>query len=788
MTAVPQSNSPGNWDCPRCKSTVPFAQFCNNCRCLHPPQRCNRCTFASKYNAINCEMCQYDKDNFAETKAALSSIINNEANDRNRNHNNHNNTNPPDLSQGNTSAEPIGIDCLSYDPAQLFQQSLDQHINNNKPQKQKQQQHDNDDEILDLTQVVDEFEDNDRVLNNNNNNRNESRLEASTTKISIASTITADDEQDPEMKQAMEESMKIHMSERERFKRLSSQVTDDDLPNLNIFIEAQASSSGNSGSSSESGLFGEFGDLFGSYNQPDDNNDQDTEMMGNDDQHQIKTNQRKRKRGKYENENEEDYVPSQGTDLEEIGQPSKKRQKVSASIPKKKKNKRPPSRPRRKRKQQRDESPESDIDEHIANPTHSNNHNRNHNHNRNSNSSIFHDDEKDEDEDDDIQKQNEEEVKVDIESIPKAHRTKIEKAFQKFLNQYLKGTFCLRTLCIDYGPGFKGRCKAFDTILKDTSWRPKSLQLPPNVPFQSMVNDDAMPYTASYKYYSLYTHGGVIDKRRIYTNATTEEVDKLKGLYNNGLADYFLPRMVDKNKFKYFPYVLVRLTPKEFHAIWNRRDKHYENGFDAMINEIKTKTNAERINIVMENVAQNLNHVMNQKQTNLSFQSDNDKRDDDKWKDAQHVKDMMVTHCFGDRSIHCTFTSNVKATAEFVVRSARTLAEARFNKLRVNGLSNSDHNRKGTRDGTTGKTLKDIFFSTLVTITGISDTKAAGITSQYPTTGTLIAAYANCDEEQGKRLLMNINPVGRSTKIGRAMSEKIYDIYYGNEDGDKLRA
>ena len=102
-----------------------------------------------------------------------------------------------------------------------------------------------------------------------------------------------------------------------------------------------------------------------------------------------------------------------------------------------------------------------------------------------------------------------------------------------------------------------------------------------------------------------------------------------------------------------------------------------------------------------------------------------------------------------------------------------------------NALTNSNHNRKGVR--TNGcKTEKDTFFSSLVSINGVSEKKAAGITSLYGDAIALIGKYVSLSEEEGKRLLQDIYTFGGNQRLGPKLSAKIYDIFYGNTDGDKI--
>ncbi|CAG8494658.1 7514_t:CDS:2 [Dentiscutata erythropus] len=79
-------------------------------------------------------------------------------------------------------------------------------------------------------------------------------------------------------------------------------------------------------------------------------------------------------------------------------------------------------------------------------------------------------------------------------------------------------------------------------------------------------------------------------------------------------------------------------------------------------------------------------------------------------------------------------------------------------------------------------TLKDTFVRMLMTIRGISVDKAAEITKIYPTPRKLIEEFDSLTTENDKKkMIMNAcNGIIRRKKIGPALSDKIYQIWFAN--------
>ena len=135
----------------------------------------------------------------------------------------------------------------------------------------------------------------------------------------------------------------------------------------------------------------------------------------------------------------------------------------------------------------------------------------------------------------------------------------------------------------------------------------------------------------------------------------------------------------------------------------------------------------------------------------------------------------MVAMYINDPNDRFVITRNSAESAEYVIRTARTLAEGRFQKWRVNALSNSNHNRKGVR-GNGSKSGKDIFDSTLVAINGVSENKAKAISAEYKSVGDLQAKYMVLNEEEGRLLLKDMQPIGYEHRLHCDELQKKYGI------------
>merc|ERR1712154_232215 len=92
------------------------------------------------------------------------------------------------------------------------------------------------------------------------------------------------------------------------------------------------------------------------------------------------------------------------------------------------------------------------------------------------------------------------------------------------------------------------------------------------------------------------------------------------------------------------------------------------------------------IQITLEGVAQRVAKLDNARQID-----DNDKLQCS-FDNVSQLKDTMMAYYFRDKNVHIIYSPKIGDTAEYVIRAARTLADARFKKLRVNQLSVSDHN------------------------------------------------------------------------------------------------
>ena len=293
----------------------------------------------------------------------------------------------------------------------------------------------------------------------------------------------------------------------------------------------------------------------------------------------------------------------------------------------------------------------------------------------------------------------------------------IEKAYQKFLCCYVKVSYAQRTICIEFGPNFTGRSKAFHQILSDTAWRPKSLkqEIPENVAYDHCDNPTLPPFVARIKSHRINT-----DKNLIFPDADNEQsIALLKGLKLDGLAKYFLPKLLDKTKAIYADWIMLRLDFVNFCRIWN------EKGFDGMLSKVKKLENVRIICVVLEGMS-----ASNVSKKECAFA------------DVEHLKDAMMKYHFYDNRLHFIYKRNQRETAEYLVRSARSLADHRFKKKEVNQLNVANQSRKVIRAEKGKSSEKDSFVGSLLNIHNLSESKAMGIINKYPQKGLLMKAYS----------------------------------------------
>jgi crossover junction endonuclease MUS81 len=71
----------------------------------------------------------------------------------------------------------------------------------------------------------------------------------------------------------------------------------------------------------------------------------------------------------------------------------------------------------------------------------------------------------------------------------------------------------------------------------------------------------------------------------------------------------------------------------------------------------------------------------------------------------------------------------------------------------------------------------DVFLKMLMSIKGVSAEKAIEIQKHFPTMIKLVDIFASVDEEEGKMLVMEqCSKYGRK-KIGKALSQNIYEVF-----------
>eukprot|EP01083_Nonionella_stella_P118398 353469_1 len=176
-------------------------------------------------------------------------------------------------------------------------------------------------------------------------------------------------------------------------------------------------------------------------------------------------------------------------------------------------------------------------------------------------------------------------------------------------------------------------------------------------------------------------------------------------------------------------------------------------------------------NIILEDVVEKITKIQNQ-----NIRGNGSINNGTEFKNEKDLKDRMTGYFFGDKQLHFKYTRNQKQSAEFVVRVARSVADDRFKKIRVNQLSISDHNMKGIK-GDKNTTGSDMFFRSLVVMHNMSEKKAGGIIAVYPTVKSLMNAYRDLSEEEGELLLENVKPAMGSMRIGQAISKRVYNVF-----------
>ena len=78
----------------------------------------------------------------------------------------------------------------------------------------------------------------------------------------------------------------------------------------------------------------------------------------------------------------------------------------------------------------------------------------------------------------------------------------------------------------------------------------------------------------------------------------------------------------------------------------------------------------------------------------------------------------------------------------------------------------------------------------LTCIAGITEQVAAGIVAQYPTNGALMNKYRSLPTTKACQLLLKDVTIqrnqGKTSRVGPAISCKVYHNFYGNMDGSKI--
>merc|ERR1712087_644039 len=219
---------------------------------------------------------------------------------------------------------------------------------------------------------------------------------------------------------------------------------------------------------------------------------------------------------------------------------------------------------------------------------------------------------------------------------------------------------------------------------------------------------------------------------------------------------------------------------KYFNKIWT------EKRFDEVLSTVKSLPNVETVNVILEGVAQKIqkqsNERMQKSVAGVGGQSAADTQC--AFLDEAQLRRCMDLYYFRDKTLHFTYSKGPKETAEYMVRTARVTADHRFQKLRVNALTISDHNKDLIKESSDGR--KDILMSQLMAIHGLSNFKAAGITAKYPSVSKLMKTYQSVSRETGEMLLKDIVIPMKTSKIGKAMSRKVYEVFYAGMDGDKM--
>ena len=265
--------------------------------------------------------------------------------------------------------------------------------------------------------------------------------------------------------------------------------------------------------------------------------------------------------------------------------------------------------------------------------------------------------------------------------------SKIQKGYSKFLREYIKGSFCQRTVCIEFGPDEQGKSiqisnSKFNTILRDTKWRPNTLKLPKTAAYDSCFNRELPVNVIRFKHHCLISDQSKVSDLIFRDGDKAEEIQKLKGFTQNGLAQYFLPRLMDKSVSVYSEYVMMRMKWKYFESLWNNRR------FDEVLSMAKSlRPDVKIVNVILEGVEQEVNRRRNQRIN--SYSQGNQGRVDSKcpFEDGKHLKATMMAYYLRDKNLHFTYTATPEKTAEYMIRTTRTLADARFQKLRANGLT-----------------------------------------------------------------------------------------------------
>ena len=144
--------------------------------------------------------------------------------------------------------------------------------------------------------------------------------------------------------------------------------------------------------------------------------------------------------------------------------------------------------------------------------------------------------------------------------------------------------------------------------------------------------------------------------------------------------------------------------------------------------------------------------------------------------EADSVSHCMLAIKMKDSTLHFTYTVNARETLDYMVKAAHTLADARFKNYKQEA---------GDEEKRQAMSNQDFFINILTNIDGVCMNMAIAIKVEYQSLGSLIKMYKSMAMEEGQILLKNLNYSENNAKIGVRTSERIYNVLYGNKDGNK---